>query len=258
MCGLPTRHVPPAAANPPGTAPPIPQALFACSMLAMNVWGEVQRGVSTTNTTAVGSMVAKASVMMAPDADHVKISIWPGVSTSTYSSGGSRGLQHRSMTCAGQWVGGRGGLRAGGLARGEPDAGWQWCPQPGSAGAHVPGQNGWQTGSRRSGWRHWVPDCTPSSRSCSGSARIGQNRGGWVGRVWGAAQGVSDRVLTAVLGSLRRRAVPRAMQALRPSPAPPCRGCLCLGCMAVWPRQDPSSPRSRSASWKRRGLPDAA
>lgn len=55
----------------------------AYNMLLINVAGEVVRGVSITYATQVGSVDAIASVMMAPDADHVKISIWPGVSTST-------------------------------------------------------------------------------------------------------------------------------------------------------------------------------
>lgn len=45
------------------------------SMLLMNVCGAVHRGVSSTKTMAVGSTVAKASVIMAPEADQVKISI---------------------------------------------------------------------------------------------------------------------------------------------------------------------------------------
>lgn len=40
-----------------------------------------QRGVSTTNARTVGNDDASAAVMMEPDADHVKASIWPGVST---------------------------------------------------------------------------------------------------------------------------------------------------------------------------------
>ena len=47
----------------------------------MKVWGCKQRGVSSTKATQVGKVLAKASVMMAPLADQVKISIWPGVST---------------------------------------------------------------------------------------------------------------------------------------------------------------------------------
>ena len=42
---------------------------------------------------------AKASVMMAPEADQVKISIWPGVSTMMYSSWGSRFFSHSASTC---------------------------------------------------------------------------------------------------------------------------------------------------------------
>jgi len=55
-------------------------------MLLMKVLGLLQRGVSTTYTTTVGRDDANASVMMAPDADHVNISICPGVSSSTYLS----------------------------------------------------------------------------------------------------------------------------------------------------------------------------
>lgn len=50
-------------------------------MLLMKVAGAVVRGVSMTYATHVGNEDAIASVMMAPDADHVKISICPGVST---------------------------------------------------------------------------------------------------------------------------------------------------------------------------------
>jgi hypothetical protein len=50
-------------------------------MLLMNVAGAVVRGVSMTYATTVGNDEATASVIMEPDADHVKISIWPGVST---------------------------------------------------------------------------------------------------------------------------------------------------------------------------------
>lgn len=47
----------------------------------------------------VGKPDANASVMMAPEADHVKISICPGVSTMMYFRGGSRGFSHRLITC---------------------------------------------------------------------------------------------------------------------------------------------------------------
>jgi hypothetical protein len=47
----------------------------------MNVAGAAVRGVSTMYATHVGSAEATASVMMAPEADQVKISICPGVST---------------------------------------------------------------------------------------------------------------------------------------------------------------------------------
>ena len=53
-------------------------------MLLMKVVGEVVRGVSMMYATTVGRELAMASVMIAPDADHVKISICPGVSTRTY------------------------------------------------------------------------------------------------------------------------------------------------------------------------------
>lgn len=52
----------------------------AYSMLDMKVTGLRVRGVSTTYTSTVGSVAASMSVMMVPDADHVKTSIWPGVS----------------------------------------------------------------------------------------------------------------------------------------------------------------------------------
>ena len=47
----------------------------------MNVAGAVVRGVSMMYATTVGSDDAIASVIIAPEADHVKISICPGVST---------------------------------------------------------------------------------------------------------------------------------------------------------------------------------
>ena len=50
-------------------------AVQTWSMLLMNVWGAAERAVSTTYAIMVGKVDAKASVMMAPDADHVKISI---------------------------------------------------------------------------------------------------------------------------------------------------------------------------------------
>ena len=50
----------------------------------MNVAGLVVRGVSMMYATTVGSVEAMASVMIAPEADQVKISIWPGVSTRTW------------------------------------------------------------------------------------------------------------------------------------------------------------------------------
>ena len=66
----------------------------------MKVCGCAHLGVSMMKAIIVGKPEAKASVMMAPDADHVKISIWPGVSTMTYLSGGSRGFSQRLMTCS--------------------------------------------------------------------------------------------------------------------------------------------------------------
>lgn len=44
-------------------------------MFDMNVAGDVVRGVSMMYATTVGSEEATASVMIAPDADQVKISI---------------------------------------------------------------------------------------------------------------------------------------------------------------------------------------
>ena len=52
-------------------------------MLDMNVAGAVVRGVSMIYATTVGREEATASVMIAPDADQVKISICPGVSRMT-------------------------------------------------------------------------------------------------------------------------------------------------------------------------------
>lgn len=52
-------------------------------MLDMNVAGAVVRGVSMIYATTVGSEEATASVIMAPEADQVKISICPGVSKIT-------------------------------------------------------------------------------------------------------------------------------------------------------------------------------
>jgi hypothetical protein len=57
--------------------------LHAYSIFDMNVAGATVRGVSTTYAITVGSADATASVIIAPDADQVKISIWPGVSTIT-------------------------------------------------------------------------------------------------------------------------------------------------------------------------------
>jgi len=49
-------------------------------MLLMKVAGAVVRGVSMMYATTVGREDATASVMIAPEADQVKISICPGVS----------------------------------------------------------------------------------------------------------------------------------------------------------------------------------
>jgi hypothetical protein len=46
----------------------------------MKVAGAVVRGVSMMYATTVGKELEIASVMIAPDADQVNISIWPGVS----------------------------------------------------------------------------------------------------------------------------------------------------------------------------------
>lgn len=57
--------------------------LQAYSMFDMNVAGELVLGVSMIYATTVGNEPATASVIMAPDADQVKISICPGVSRIT-------------------------------------------------------------------------------------------------------------------------------------------------------------------------------
>ena len=62
----------------------------AYSMFDMNVTGFCERGVSTTYTITVGNDDASDSAMIWPEADHVKISIWPGVSSTTYLSDGAR------------------------------------------------------------------------------------------------------------------------------------------------------------------------
>jgi hypothetical protein len=53
-------------------------------MFDIKVAGAVVRGVSMIYATTVGREDASASVMIAPEADQVKISIWPGVSRTTY------------------------------------------------------------------------------------------------------------------------------------------------------------------------------
>lgn len=52
-------------------------------MFDMNVAGAVVRGVSMIYAITVGSVEATASVIIAPEADQVNISIWPGVSSMT-------------------------------------------------------------------------------------------------------------------------------------------------------------------------------
>jgi hypothetical protein len=52
-------------------------------MLDMKVAGAVVRGVSMMYAMTVGKEDATASVIIAPDADQVNISIWPGVSSIT-------------------------------------------------------------------------------------------------------------------------------------------------------------------------------
>lgn len=54
--------------------------LQAYNMLDMKVTGFVLLAVSIMYTTTVAKEDASASVIMAPDADQVKTSIWPGVS----------------------------------------------------------------------------------------------------------------------------------------------------------------------------------
>ena len=72
---------------------------LTCSILLMKVCGLAQRGVSTTYATIVGKVEAKASLIIAPDADHVNISICPGVSLTMYLGCGSLGFSQRLMTC---------------------------------------------------------------------------------------------------------------------------------------------------------------
>ena len=50
----------------------------------MKVAGAVVRGVSMIYATTVGKLAATASVMIAPEADQVNISICPGVSKMTW------------------------------------------------------------------------------------------------------------------------------------------------------------------------------
>ncbi|OLY80120.1 hypothetical protein AYI68_g5790 [Smittium mucronatum] len=58
--------------------------LQAYNMFDMNVIGFSVRIVSTTYAITVGYVDAKDSVIIEPDADHVKISICPGVSIITF------------------------------------------------------------------------------------------------------------------------------------------------------------------------------
>ena len=58
--------------------------LQAYSMLDINVTGLVLLAVSIIYTTIVANDDASASVIMAPDADQVNTSIWPGVSNIAY------------------------------------------------------------------------------------------------------------------------------------------------------------------------------
>jgi len=57
--------------------------LHAYSMFDIKVAGAVVLGVSIMYATTVGNEEAIASVMIAPEADQVNISIWPGVSRMT-------------------------------------------------------------------------------------------------------------------------------------------------------------------------------
>ena len=57
--------------------------LQAYNILDMKVTGDMQRGVSTMYNIHEGKDDATDSVITAPEADHVKISICPGVSHST-------------------------------------------------------------------------------------------------------------------------------------------------------------------------------
>ena len=86
-----------------------PQAAYAASMqlgsphLATQLY-VMQRltlyasPVLFTHATSVGKEEAKSSVTMAPEADQVKISIWPGVSSTMCSKGGSRFFSQSWMT----------------------------------------------------------------------------------------------------------------------------------------------------------------
>ena len=58
--------------------------LHAYSIFDMKVTGLVLLAVSIMYTTIVANEDARASVIIAPDADHVNTSIWPGVSKIAY------------------------------------------------------------------------------------------------------------------------------------------------------------------------------
>ncbi len=57
----------------------------AYSIFDMNVTGEVVRAVSSTYRTTTGKHADRDSVMICPDADHVKISICHNARTNTTS-----------------------------------------------------------------------------------------------------------------------------------------------------------------------------
>jgi len=57
--------------------------LHAYNMFDMKVTGLTDRTVSIIYTITVGNVVAKDSVIIEPEADHVNASICPGVSITT-------------------------------------------------------------------------------------------------------------------------------------------------------------------------------
>lgn len=67
--------------------------LHAYNILLINVAGALVRGVSTIYANTVGKDEATASVMIAPDADQVKISICPGVSKMIFLNAVGEGVQ---------------------------------------------------------------------------------------------------------------------------------------------------------------------